>query len=61
MKIVYTDIIATVLLVGALAMRFMGIDHLVDYVIVAIVSFYLGLKLPAPEQNGNKTQSSQSK
>jgi hypothetical protein len=54
MKIEFHDIIALTLLVGFMAMRFLGIDHLVDYVIVAIISFYFGLKLPTPTQNGNK-------
>jgi len=58
MKIEFHDIIAVILLGGAIAMRLMGIDHLVDYIIIAIIAFYFGLKINPPNKNGNQTPSS---
>jgi len=61
MKFDTVDLIAILLVGGGLILKGFGFDGIIDTLLIAIASFYFGLKIPTPSQNGNKTQSSESK
>jgi len=61
MKIEIHDIVALALIAGGIALKALGHDGIIDTLLIAIASFYLGLKLPTPSKNGNQAQSSESK
>jgi len=54
MKFDTVDLIAILLVGGGLILKGFGFDGIIDTLLIAIASFYFGLKIPTPSQNGNK-------
>ncbi|MEM2614613.1 MAG: hypothetical protein QXO15_10415 [Nitrososphaerota archaeon] len=48
------DIVAITLIVGGIIAKCLGYNTVIDSILVAVASFYLGSKI----KNGNKTRSS---
>lgn len=61
MKFEAVDILAYIMVGGGLILKALGFDGVIDTILISVASFYFGLKITIPSQNGNKTQSGQSK
>lgn len=57
MRFEAVDLIAILIIVGGIILKALKFDGIVDTLLIAVASFYFGLKIPTPGQNGNKTQS----
>ena len=47
MKWTPKDVVALVMIVGAFGLRFVGINHITEWIIIGVGGGYLGLGIPA--------------
>ena len=61
MKIQFRDIVALVVLAGCGFLLYKGIDSFVTAITTCIIGYYFSKRVYEEKNNGNKTQSSESK
>lgn len=50
MKVDFKDIICITIIIGCLVLKGLGIDDIIDTILIAAASFYFGLHLPKPDK-----------
>ena len=51
MKMEFKEIICITLIIGCLVLKALGVDDIIDTILIAAASFYFGLHLPKPKNS----------